>query len=132
MLEQISSSLLLIRYTFSCMYASGLFLCFFPKNTCVYHLFNSIQATIQGFEAKGFSTEEAEALLRRSVKIACEAREIYYDRCTKDSSDFVKSGTISRRPILVAASIGSYGAYLADGSEYRSLNLVIYRVIMLC
>lgn len=23
------------------------------------------------------------------------------------------------RPILVAASVGSYGAYLADGSEYR-------------
>ncbi|KAM3755007.1 hypothetical protein ACB098_02G006500 [Castanea mollissima] len=78
----------------------------------------SYQATIQGFEAKGFSKEEAEALLRKSVEIACEAREIYYDRCTKDSWDFMENGRTSRRPILVAASVGSYGAYLADGSEY--------------
>ncbi|XP_041003468.1 homocysteine S-methyltransferase 3-like [Juglans microcarpa x Juglans regia] len=78
----------------------------------------SYQATIQGFEAKGFSKQEAEALLRKSVEIACEAREIYYDRCTKDSWDFMESGTNLKRPILVAASVGSYGAYLADGSEY--------------
>ncbi|KAH7522278.1 hypothetical protein FEM48_Zijuj07G0121400 [Ziziphus jujuba var. spinosa] len=78
----------------------------------------SYQATIQGFEAKGLSREEGEVLLRRSVEIAREAREIYYDRWTKDSWDFVEAGNISRRPILIAASVGSYGAYLADGSEY--------------
>ncbi|KDP40214.1 hypothetical protein JCGZ_02212 [Jatropha curcas] len=78
----------------------------------------SYQATIQGFEAKGLSREEAELLLRRSVEIACEAREIYYDNCSKSSWDFMESGNVTRRPILVAASIGSYGAYLADGSEY--------------
>ncbi|EXB51134.1 Homocysteine S-methyltransferase 3 [Morus notabilis] len=78
----------------------------------------SYQATIQGFEAKGFSREEAEALLKKSVELAYEAREIYYDRCAKDSWDFVESGRSTRRPILVAASVGSYGAYLADGSEY--------------
>ncbi|KAH0994085.1 hypothetical protein GBA52_005568 [Prunus armeniaca] len=66
----------------------------------------SYQATIQGFEAKGFSKEEAKALIRKSVEIAIEAREIYYDKLQ------------SRRPVLVAASVGSYGAYLADGSEY--------------
>ncbi|KAM1742678.1 hypothetical protein ACFX1R_013852 [Malus domestica] len=66
----------------------------------------SYQATIQGFEAKGFSKEEAKDLLRKSVEIAIEAREIYYDKFQ------------SRRPVLVAASLGSYGAYLADGSEY--------------
>nr|TKR83699.1 homocysteine S-methyltransferase 3 [Populus alba] len=79
----------------------------------------SYQATIQGFVAKGLSEEEAELLLRRSVEIACEAREIYYDKCTtKGSLDYIESGNVSRRPVLVAASIGSYGAYLADGSEY--------------
>ncbi|XP_050219702.1 homocysteine S-methyltransferase 3 [Mercurialis annua] len=78
----------------------------------------SYQATIQGFESKGLSTEEAELLLRRSVEIACEAREIYYENSTKGSWDFMDDRNISRRPILVAASIGSYGAYLADGSEY--------------
>ncbi|XP_040374956.1 homocysteine S-methyltransferase 3 [Rosa chinensis] len=78
----------------------------------------SYQATIQGFEAKGFSKEEAKALLRKSVEIAIEAREIYYDKCTKGSWDFVDTGKPSRHPVLVAASVGSYGAYLADGSDY--------------
>ncbi|KAJ6351270.1 hypothetical protein OIU78_007231 [Salix suchowensis] len=78
----------------------------------------SYQATIQGFVAKGLSEEEAELLLRRSVEIACEAREIYFEKCTEGSFDYIESGNISRRPVLVAASIGSYGAYLADGSEY--------------
>ncbi|KAF7806882.1 homocysteine S-methyltransferase 3-like [Senna tora] len=79
----------------------------------------SYQATIQGFEAKGFSREEGEDLLRKSVKLAREARDIYNDRCTKDSSDFITHGRYWKRPILIAASVGSYGAYLADGSEYR-------------
>ncbi|KAL3828771.1 hypothetical protein ACJIZ3_017573 [Penstemon smallii] len=83
----------------------------------------SYQATLQGFEAKGLSTVEGEALLKKSVQIACEARDIYYDRATKGSSWDISSGdaitTTKPRPILVAASVGSYGAYLADGSEYR-------------
>lgn len=78
----------------------------------------SYQATLQGFEAKGFSRDESEELLRKSVEIALEARDIYLERCTKDSWDFTASEAGSRRPILVAASVGSYGAYLADGSEY--------------
>ncbi|XP_030543473.1 homocysteine S-methyltransferase 2 [Rhodamnia argentea] len=78
----------------------------------------SYQATIQGFEAKGLSREEAENLLKRSVEIACEAREIYEEKCTKDSLNFTENGGIRTRPVLVAASVGSYGAYLADGSEY--------------
>ncbi|OWM87784.1 hypothetical protein CDL15_Pgr019367 [Punica granatum] len=79
----------------------------------------SYQATIQGFEAKGLSREESEALLRKSVEIALEAKEIYREKCIKDSMDFAENERLSRCPILVAASIGSYGAYLADGSEYR-------------
>ena len=78
------------------------------------------QATIQGFEAKGFSREDSEALLRKSVEIACEARDIYYGRCREGSPDGSDDGRVLKhRPILVAASVGSYGAYLADGSEYR-------------
>lgn len=65
------------------------------------------------------SREEAENLLKRSVEIACEAREIYEEKCTKDSLNFTENGRIATRPVLVAASVGSYGAYLADGSEYR-------------
>ncbi|KAG9451947.1 hypothetical protein H6P81_004851 [Aristolochia fimbriata] len=73
----------------------------------------SYQATIQGFVSKGLTAEDGEALLRRSVEIACEAREIYWERY-----DLLNPGVPNRRPILVAASVGSYGAYLADGSEY--------------
>lgn len=58
------------------------------------------------------SLEEAEGLLRTSVKLALEARD-----------EFWKSALRQSKPIynraLVAASVGSYGAYLADGSEYR-------------
>lgn len=72
------------------------------------------QATIQGFEAKGYSIEKSESLLRKSVEIACEARNTYYDKCKDDNNKILK-----KRPILVAASVGSYGAFLADGSEYR-------------
>ncbi|XP_027096237.1 homocysteine S-methyltransferase 2-like [Coffea arabica] len=79
----------------------------------------SYQATIQGFKARGFSQEESEVLLKRSVEIACEARSIYYDRCHKNSTEYPADGKVLKhRPILVAASVGSYGAYLADGSEY--------------
>ncbi|KAK4558340.1 hypothetical protein RGQ29_007899 [Quercus rubra] len=79
----------------------------------------SYQATIQGFQDKGFSREEGENLLRRSVEIAIEARDNYYNRCAECSSNDAGVGRIlQRRPILVAASVGSYGAYLADGSEY--------------
>ncbi|CAA0383355.1 unnamed protein product [Arabidopsis thaliana] len=81
----------------------------------------SYQATIQGFVAKGLSVGEAENLLRRSVEITYEAREIFYNRWTKGSWDFAYAGKASRRPILVAASVGSYGAYLADGSEYSGI-----------
>ncbi|KAJ3674743.1 hypothetical protein LUZ60_005359 [Juncus effusus] len=69
----------------------------------------SYQATIQGFESKGFTTEQSEDLLRKSVQIACEARKIFNEN---------QINKLKSHPVLVAASIGSYGAYLADGSEY--------------
>lgn len=74
------------------------------------------QATIQGFISRGLSAEESEALLQRSVEIACEARDIYYKECYKEFDNFSEN---RKHTVLVAASIGSYGAYLADGSEYR-------------
>ncbi|KAL0435705.1 UNVERIFIED_CONTAM: Selenocysteine Se-methyltransferase [Sesamum radiatum] len=79
----------------------------------------SYQATIQGFENKGYSLEESENLLRKSVEIACEARELYYRRCREASTGHTSDNKVlKQRQILVAASVGSYGAYLADGSEY--------------
>lgn len=84
------------------------------------------QATIQGFEAKGYSREKSEGLLRKSVEIAREARDLYYENCARSPSSGSTDGRILRhRPLLIAASVGSYGAYLADGSEYRYLRLAI-------
>lgn len=82
----------------------------------------SYQATLQGFQSRGLSREQGEALLRRSVQIAQEARAIFVEGRSKGpyASRGEKDGVASRArlPVLVAASVGSYGAYLADGSEY--------------
>ncbi|GER24857.1 homocysteine S-methyltransferase family protein, partial [Striga asiatica] len=80
----------------------------------------SYQATIQGFKNKGYSLEESENLLRKSVEIALEAREIYKNRCLEALTHQSPQNDriLNQRTILVAASVGSYGAYLADGSEY--------------
>ncbi|KAH1114357.1 hypothetical protein J1N35_007735 [Gossypium stocksii] len=66
--------------------------------------------TIPGFLSRGLSLEEGESLLKKSVKLAAEARNKFWDgvRCVPGNS---------YNRALVAASIGSYGAYLADGSE---------------
>ena len=68
----------------------------------------SYQATVAGFMKRGFSEAEAVALLQKSVHLAQEARDLY----------LAERGTHDPAP-LVAASVGPYGAYLADGSEYR-------------
>ena len=64
----------------------------------------SYQASVGGFERAGMSRREAETLVRRSVTLAREVRDEL-------------AGDGRRR--LVAASVGPYGAVLADGSEYR-------------
>ncbi len=87
----------------------------------------SYQATVEGFMKKGFTEEEAAALIVRSVEIAREARDIYcltiladeyHAQEAREEGCAEQRGTIGGEP-LVAASVGPYGAYLADGSEYR-------------
>jgi len=70
----------------------------------------SYQATIQGFAQRGLSRQRATELLQLSVRLACEARDDFWADVER------RAGRV--RP-LVAASIGSYGAFLADGSEFR-------------
>lgn len=68
------------------------------------------QATEEGFmTARRLDAEAARALLVRAVELAMEARELFWSE---------PQNRHRRRRPLVAASIGPYGAYLADGSEY--------------
>jgi homocysteine S-methyltransferase len=64
----------------------------------------SYQASVPSLVAAGFERAEAERLIVRSVELARRA-------CDESAPD-------ARRRLLVAASVGPYGAVLADGSEY--------------
>jgi len=68
---------------------------------------SSYQASVPGFMATGHNRDKAEALIRKTVELA----EIAIERA-------IIKGLVDHKP-LIAASIGPYGAYLADGSEYR-------------
>lgn len=69
----------------------------------------SYQASLPGFVDHGYSHNQAAALLHRSVELALTAREAFWAQA---------DNRVGRLRPLVAASIGPYGAYLADGSEY--------------
>lgn len=79
------------------------------------------QATISGFMDKGFSREEAQDLLAESVKLALEARDefVAQDKVAGEARTSSSSESKTQVGPYVAASVGPYGAYLADGSEYR-------------
>lgn len=70
----------------------------------------SYQASFEGFMKRGMSEEEAKALIQSSVKIAQKVQDTFW----RETKNHVK-----RQKPLVAASVGPYGAYLADGSEFR-------------
>jgi homocysteine S-methyltransferase len=63
----------------------------------------SYQATFEGFARRGTGREEAAGLLALSVE------------CARTAARRARAS----RPLWVAASVGPYGAMLADGSEYR-------------
>lgn len=68
---------------------------------------SSYQASLPGFMAIGYDEPAASQLILTSVQLAEEARH-----------RFLALHPNAPRP-LIAASIGPYGACLADGSEYR-------------
>lgn len=70
----------------------------------------SYQATIEGFVARGCTLADARGLIQRSAVLALDARNEFW----ADAANRARR----LRP-LVAASVGPYGAFLADGSEYR-------------
>ncbi len=67
---------------------------------------SSYQATFEGFAGRGIKHERAAELIALSVELAREAARRAH------------AGGVTR-PLWVAASVGPYGAMLADGSEYR-------------
>ncbi|HSG46922.1 MAG TPA: homocysteine S-methyltransferase [Longimicrobiales bacterium] len=69
----------------------------------------SYQASLPGFARRGIGRDEGLALLRLASRLAVEARDAFWG---------VAENRAGRRRPLVAASVGPYGAYLADGSEY--------------
>lgn len=70
----------------------------------------SYQASIEGFARRGLNEKEAIALIQKSVKLAFEARQEFWSET---------SNRLERPKPFIAASVGPYGAFLADGSEYR-------------
>jgi homocysteine S-methyltransferase len=70
----------------------------------------SYQATFEGFAKRGLTQNQAVGLMRLSVQLALEARDAFWS---------VPENQIGRVKPFVAASVGPYGAFLADGSEYR-------------
>lgn len=69
----------------------------------------SYQATIPGFVRQGLGKEAAAALLLKAVIIAIEVREQFWAE---------GKNRVGRLRPQIAASIGPYGAYLANGAEY--------------
>jgi homocysteine S-methyltransferase len=67
----------------------------------------SYQASFEGFANHGYTAAQAADLMRLSVTLAMDAR-----------NEALQTGAVTGYP-LVAASVGPYGASLADGSEYR-------------
>ncbi|MCX4814736.1 homocysteine S-methyltransferase [Streptomyces sp. NBC_01239] len=67
---------------------------------------SSYQASFEGFAKRGIERDRAAELIALSVELALDAA--------------VEAGRRGiRRRLYVAASVGPYGAMLADGSEYR-------------
>ena len=70
----------------------------------------SYQATIEGFMKRGLDRDQAVDFIKKSVSLAIEARDTFWAE---------ETNRVDRSKPFIAASVGPYGAYLADGSEYR-------------
>ncbi len=71
---------------------------------------STYQATFEGFGRRGISRARAEEFMGSAVSLAATARETFWS---------LPAHRIGRLEPLIAASVGPYGAMLADGSEYR-------------
>jgi homocysteine S-methyltransferase len=67
------------------------------------------QATLPGLMKRGLDAGQARAQMKLAVDLAVAARDEFWSN---------PANRPGRRRPLVAASVGPYGAFLADGSEY--------------
>ncbi|KAH7138119.1 Homocysteine S-methyltransferase [Dendryphion nanum] len=73
------------------------------------------QASVPGLvKHLGVSEEEANGLIVKSVELAREERDAHVSK-TRNGSESGAQG----KELWIAGSVGPYGAFLADGSEYR-------------
>ncbi|OCL06726.1 homocysteine S-methyltransferase [Glonium stellatum] len=73
----------------------------------------SYQATPLGLHKHlGLDEQRSIELIQRSVELANQARHAF-------SRELEERGVIPVRNLFVAGSVGPYGAFLADGAEYR-------------
>lgn len=99
---------------------------------------SSYQATVDGFRKRGIGEQEALDLIRKTVELAAQARDDVWAEVQgggvenrevklegslvfgteRQTTDISETGFLARPRPMVAASVGPYGAYLADGSEY--------------
>lgn len=68
------------------------------------------QATFEGFARRGMGQDAAARTMREAIALSAAARDEFWGD--------IKNRAGRWRP-LIAASVGPYGAMLADGSEYR-------------
>lgn len=74
---------------------------------------NTYQANVKKFMKMGLSKKASQDLIIKAVKLADQARDEYYETLSDEERK-----KRAKHP-LIAGSVGPYGAYLADGSEYR-------------
>ena len=76
-------------------------------NSSMHGRLTKLDAQLKEHAARGLDEAQSRALIGKSVELARKAREAYL-------AENPQAGTL-----LVAGSVGPYGAFLADGSEYR-------------
>ncbi len=70
---------------------------------------SSYQATFEAFARRGLDAAATARLMRLSVELAVQARDAFWAE---------PANRVGRERPLIAASVGPYGAMLANGSEY--------------
>ncbi len=69
----------------------------------------SYQASIPGFMCRGMTENEAVDTIQKAVGLAVKVRDTFWSN---------PENRVGRQKPLVAASVGPYGAYLANGAEF--------------